>query len=198
MLTGHEIMRQIKKGNITIDPFNVEQLNPNSYNLKLAPRLKVYEPGAILDPKQSNTCYNEIIIPSNGFVLSPGKLYIGATKERIASDKYISAIDGRSSIGRLGMQIHLTAGFGDLGFNGTYTLEITVVNPVRIYSDLEIAQVYFEKPTGKIDFLYHGRYQGQIEPTESRINIDSKTIKGYHGKYNKEEPTSYHPYIYEE
>jgi dCTP deaminase len=96
------------------------------------------------------------------------------------------------------MQIHLTAGFGDLGFNGTYTLEITVVNPVRIYSDLEIAQVYFEKPTGKIDFLYHGRYQGQIEPTESRINIDSKTIKGYHGKYNKEEPTSYHPYIYEE
>ena len=80
------------------------------------------------------------------------------------------------------MQIHLTAGFGDLGFKGTYTLEITVINPVRVYPGLPIAQVYFEKPDGKIDFLYHGRYQGQIEPTESKINISSDSIEGYHYK----------------
>lgn len=182
MLTGHEIMKQIKKGNIGIEPFNLEQLNPNSYNVRLADRLKVYEPGVILDPKKNNDCYTEIVIPDYGFVLSPGKLYIGATKEIISSDKFISAIDGRSSIGRLGMQIHLTAGFGDLGFKGTYTLEITVINPVRIYPGLPIAQVYFEKPDGKIDFLYHGRYQGQIEPTESKININSDSIEGYHYK----------------
>jgi len=180
MLTGHEIMRQMKKGNIIINPFNIQQLNPNSYNVKLDNRLKVYESDVILDIKGDNSCYSEIIIPSDGFVLSPGKLYIGATKEIIGSDKFISAIDGRSSIGRLGMQVHLTAGFGDLGFKGRYTLEITVVNPIRIYEGLPIAQVYFEKPDGKIDFLYKGRYQGQMEPTTSRIQIDDKSIQGYH------------------
>lgn len=78
------------------------------------------------------------------------------------------------------MQIHLTAGFGDIGFQGTYTLEITVVQPVRVYAGYPVAQVYFEKPDGKVDFLYSGRYQGQIEPTESKVNIDSRKIDGYH------------------
>lgn len=182
MLTGHEILRQIKKKNILIEPFNLDQLNPNSYNVRLGERLKVYERDNVLDPKLENKCYNEIVIPKEGFVLLPNTLYIGATKEIIGSDKYISAIDGRSSIGRLGMQIHLTAGFGDIGFQGTYTLEITVVQPVRIYPDYPIAQVYFEKPDGKVDFLYSGRYQGQLLPTESKANIDSKQIEGYHYK----------------
>ena len=180
MLTGHEILKQVKRNNIIIEPFNIEQLNPNSYNVRLGDRLKVYERGAILDLKQDNKCYNEIVIPKEGFVLLPDTLYIGATKEIIGSDKYISAIDGRSSIGRLGMQIHLTAGFGDIGFQGTYTLEITVVQPVRVYAGYPIAQVYFEKPDGKVDFLYSGRYQGQIEPTESKVNVDSRKIDGYH------------------
>lgn len=180
MLTAHEIVKQVKKGNILIAPFDLSQLNPNSYNVNLAPRLKVYEKGCILDPKEENKCYNEIVIPKEGYVLVPNTLYIGSTVETIGSDKYISAIDGRSSMGRLGMQIHLTAGFGDIGFEGNYTLEITVVNPLRIYPNYPIAQVYFEKPDGKVDFLYHGRYQGQTGATESRSNLNSNDIKGYH------------------
>lgn len=183
MLTANEILKQIKKGNITITPFDINQLNPNSYNVRLGSKLKVYSnKSTILDLKTQNKHYKEVDIPPEGYILFPNTLYLASTKETISSDKYISAIDGRSSIGRLGIQVHLTAGFGDIGFNGTYTLEITVVQPVRIYPDYEIAQVYFEKPEGKIDFLYKGRYQNQSEPTESKSNINSKCIEGYHYK----------------
>lgn len=181
MLTANEILRQVKKNNIQIIPFNEKQLNPNSYNVLIGPKLKVYERDAILDPKEKNTCYQEIILDQrHGTILLPGRLYLGTTCEQIGSDKFISAIDGRSSIGRLGMQIHLTAGFGDIGFIGNYTLEITVVNPVRMYPYYPIAQVYFTKPTGKVDFLYHGRYQNQTEATESRSNLNPDRIDGYY------------------
>lgn len=183
MLTGNEILKQIKKGNIGIEPFDIDCLNPNSYNVHLANKLKVYDKNAVLDLRTQNNYFKEITILPEGFILLPNTLYIGATKEVISSDKFISSIDGRSSIGRLGIQIHLTAGFGDIGFHGTYTLEITVVQPVRIYPDFPIAQVHFEKPDGKVDFLYKGRYQGQKDPTESRSSIDPKEIDGYH--YNK-------------
>ena len=183
MLTAHEILKQMKKNNLNIEPFDIKCLNPNSYNVHLSNKLKVYNNNAVLDLKTQNNCYNEITIPPEGFILLPNTLYIGATKEVISSDKFISAIDGRSSIGRLGMQVHLTAGFGDIGFHGTYTLEMTVIQPLRIYPDFQIAQVYFEKPDGKVDFLYKGRYQGQKDPTESRSSIDTRQINGYH--YNK-------------
>jgi dCTP deaminase len=185
MLTGNEIMRQIKKGNIGIEPFDIKCLNPNSYNVHLSNKLKVYNNNAILDLKTQNNDYREIIIPREGLVLLPNTLYIGSTTETVSSDKFISAIDGRSSIGRLGMQVHLTAGFGDIGFRGTYTLEITVVQPVRVYADYPIAQIYFEKPDGKVDYLYNGRYQEQKDPTVSRSSVDTRSIKGYH--YSKGE-----------
>ena len=183
MLTGSEILKQIKKGNINIDPFDIDCLNPNSYNVHLYNKLKVYDKNVVLDLKTQNHYFKEITIPPEGLVLLPNTLYIGATKEVISSDKFISSIDGRSSIGRLGMQIHLTAGFGDIGFHGTYTLEITVVQPVRVYPDFQIAQVHFEKPDGKVDLLYRGTYQVQKEPTTSRSSIDTRQINGYH--YNK-------------
>lgn len=182
MLTGSEILKQVKKKNIVINPFDIDQLNPNSYNVRLGDTLKVYDKTAILDLKEDNKHYERVHIPVNGYILLPDTLYIGSTREVIGSDKYISAIDGRSSIGRLGMQVHLTAGFGDIGFHGTYTLEITVVQPVKIYPDFPIAQVYFSKPDGKVDFLYSGRYQDQKQPTQSLINIPSSKIEGYHYK----------------
>ena len=182
MLTGNEILKQIKKGNIGIEPFDIDCLNPNSYNVHLANKLKVYDKNAVLDLKTQNNYFKEITIPPEGFILLPNTLYIGATKEVISSDKFISSIDGRSSIGRLGIQIHLTAGFGDIGFHGTYTLEITVVQPVRIYPDFPIAQVHFEKPDGKVDFLYNGRYQGQTEPTVSKLYKNENLFDGYHYK----------------
>ena len=201
MLTASKILKEIKAGNIGIDPFNIDQLNPNSYNVRLNNKLLIYSHSnqtyktstndikcitkqCPLDPKNPKTLEIEsLIINEDGYILEPGILYLGSTKETISSDKYISAIDGRSSIGRLGISIHSTAGFGDIGFSGTYTLEISVVQPVVIYPNMLIGQVYFTEPNGDIDFLYSGRYQNQSGAVESRINIDSKDISNYH--YNK-------------
>lgn len=180
MLTGAEIERQIKKGNIEISPYDPSCLNPNSYNLKLHPQLLVYKHQKYesecfditkltpLDMKKPNPT-EEIIIPEDGFVLEPGILYIGRTEERTSTDKFIPMINGRSSGGRLGISIHICAGFGDIGFDGTWTLEITVVEPVRVYPHTEIAQVCYFTPCGKIGKLYRGRYYQQEEATASRF-----------------------------
>lgn len=108
-------------------------------------------------------------IPESGFVLQPGVLYLGRTNEAIATNYYIPMINGRSSGGRLGLSVHICAGFGDIGFDGTFTLEISVVEPLIIYPNMEIAQVCFHTPHGKIDRLYHGKYSGQIDATPSRM-----------------------------
>lgn len=115
---------------------------------------------------------NEIIefnIPETGYVLRPGVLYIGRTVERTATEKYIPMLNGRSSGGRLGISIHVCAGFGDIGFDGTWTLEITVVEPVIVYPNVEIAQVSYFTPCGNTDRKYRGRYYGQTDATASRF-----------------------------
>lgn len=184
MLTGAEIERQIKKGNISITPYDPDCLNPNSYNLKLYPELLVYsrqssrndifnehlskEKMEPLDMKSKNDTIR-FIIPDDGYVLKPGVLYIGRTLEYTSTNKYIPMINGRSSGGRLGISIHVCAGFGDIGFSGTWTLEMTVVEPVRIYPYVEIAQVCYFNPVGKIGKLYRGRYFGQKDATASRF-----------------------------
>lgn len=186
MLTASKILDEIKNNNIEISPFNIDQLNPNSYNIKLAPILKIYsktKDHVVLDPLNKKSLTTESFkIPENGIILHPGILYLGSTEEIIWSDKYISAIDGRSSIGRLGITIHVTAGFGDLGFRGTYTLEISVIHPVIVYPGMAIGQVYFTEPLGDIDFLYNGRYQYQTEPIESRFNMNDNELTDYHYK----------------
>lgn len=235
MLTGPEIERQIKKGNITITPYDPSCINPNSYNLKLHPQLLVYKRGSdrenvipklktpintnntegvmdntnnteevtanyVLNPSFNitKTCIHDIDclkntpiidsafnltaidahsnnetiefeIPEEGYVLQPGVLYIGRTVERTATEKFIPMINGRSSGGRLGISIHICAGFGDIGFDGTWTLEITAVEPVRIYPNMEIAQVCFFTPAGRASKLYRGRYYKQEEATASRF-----------------------------
>ncbi len=125
-----------------------------------------------LDMKKENETI-EMTIPEEGLVLYPGVLYIGRTVERTWTNKFIPMINGRSSGGRLGISIHICAGFGDIGFDGTWTLEITVVEPIRIYPNTEIAQVCFFKPCGKIltKDLYRGRYFGQEDATASRFHL---------------------------
>lgn len=127
-----------------------------------------------LDMKSKNDLIT-FDIPENGYVLRPGVLYLGRTIERTKTDKFIPMIDGRSSIGRLGIWIHVSAGFGDVGFDGTWTLEITAIEPVRIYPNVEIGQVCFHKPYGDIENLYRGRYYKQEDATESRFYLG----KGY-------------------
>ena len=136
MLTGSKVLEEIEKGNICISPFDKKQLNPNSYNVRLGSTLKVYTDN-VLDFNKDNPS-KTIESPVDGFVLQPGELYLGNIVERVSTDKYISAVDSRSSIGRLGILIHATAGFGDIGFDGNYTLEIFCVKPVRIYPDMLI------------------------------------------------------------
>lgn len=172
MLTGSQILKEVKSGNIRIDQFDESRINPNSYNLTLNNTLLVYK-DPVLDFNKTNQT-ERIIIPKSGLILLPNKLYIGRTNERCWTDKFIPVLNGRSSVGRLGICVHVTAGFGDIGWDGTWTLEITAVHPVRIYPDIELCQVSYFTPYGDTDIQYDGRYQGQIEPTASRSNLDKK------------------------
>lgn len=169
ILGKNKIEEAISKGDIVITPFKEDRLNPNSYNVSLHKELMVYD-SYILDMKAHNTA-KKIIIPKSGLVLEPGKLYLGRTNEYTETDGFVPCIDGRSSIGRLGLFIHVTAGFGDVGFKGTWTLEIQCIQPIRIYPNIEIGQLHYELIQGKKTY-YHGKYLGQIDAQKSKMNED--------------------------
>lgn len=164
ILSGKEIKNKIGK-EIKIDPYNENQLNPNSYNLRLHNELLVYDE-EVLDMKKPNKV-KRIIIPEEGLVLEPGKLYLGRTLEYTETDKYVPMLEGRSSIGRLGLFIHVTAGFGDVGFKGYWTLEIFCVQPIRIYSGVELCQIYYHSVEGDYDKYTSGKYQNNegVQPS---------------------------------
>ena len=164
ILSGKEIKNKIGK-EIKIEPFDEKQLNPNSYNLRLHNELLVYDE-EILDMKKPNKV-KRIIIPEEGLVLEPGKLYLGRTLEYTETDKYVPMLEGRSSIGRLGLFIHVTAGFGDVGFKGYWTLEIFCVQPIRIYSGVELCQIYYHTVEGDYDKYNSGKYQNNegVQPS---------------------------------
>lgn len=141
ILSGNSIAKEIERGNIAISDFDISRLNPNSYNVRLADELLVYE-NSLLDMKCEQP-YEIKRIPERGFTLIPGKLYLGRTMEHTETHGFVPMLEGRSSIGRLGIFIHATAGFGDNGFKGFWTLELSCVQPVVIYAGVEIAQLYF-------------------------------------------------------
>lgn len=172
MLTGSQIAEEIKNKHISISDFDPTKINPNSYNLTLNNTLLTYKDD-VIDFKKANPT-NKIIIPDSGLILYPNKLYLGKTNEVCWTDRFIPMLNGRSSIGRLGICIHITAGFGDIGFNGTWTLEITAAHPVRIYPNIEICQISYFTPFGETNIQYDGRYQGQSDVTASRSNLEKK------------------------
>lgn len=164
ILSGKEIKNRLGK-EIKIEPYNETQLNPNSYNLRLHNELLVYE-DSTLDMKKENK-YKSIIIPPEGIVLEPNKLYLGRTMEYTETDKFVPMLEGRSSIGRLGLFVHVTAGFGDVGFRGYWTLEIHCIQPIRVYSDVEICQIYYHSINGEYSTYSSGKYQNNsgIQPS---------------------------------
>jgi dCTP deaminase len=164
ILSGKEILKRIGK-EIEIEPFDEKLLNPNSYNLRLHNELLVYE-NDTLDMKKENRT-KSLIIPEKGMILEPGRLYLGRTFEYTKTDKYVPMLEGRSSIGRLGLYIHVTAGFGDVGFSGYWTLEIQCIQPVRIYPMVEICQIYYHSIEGEYDKYTSGKYQNNngIQPS---------------------------------
>jgi dCTP deaminase len=164
ILSGREILRHMGK-EIMIEPFDASRVNPNSYNLSLAGELLVYE-NDVLDMKTQNPT-KKIVIPESGLLLEPNKLYLGRTNEFTKTEKFVPMLEGRSSTGRLGLFIHVTAGFGDIGFAGYWTLEIFCVQPVIIYPNVEICQIYYHDIKGDYDLYSSGKYQNNtgIQPS---------------------------------
>lgn len=156
ILTKLEIIKQVHKGNISIEPFYLDLLNPNSYNYRLSN--EIIEVDQTLDAKKK-TNYTKIIIPKEGFVLQPNKLYLASTFEKIGSSKYVTQLIGRSSVGRLGMFLQVTAPLGHIGTFHNWTLEIKVVQPLRVYPLMKIGQVTFWKTMGRKEWRYSGDYK---------------------------------------
>jgi len=164
ILSGLEIESRIG-GDIVIEPYDRRKLNPNSYNLTLFNELLVYR-NLPLDMMKENES-EMLFIPSDGLVLEPHRLYLGRTVEFTETKNLVPMLEGRSSIGRLGLFIHVTAGFGDVGFKGYWTLEIFCIQPIRIYSGVEVCQIYYHTIEGKHEDYRSGKYQDNkgIQPS---------------------------------
>lgn len=159
---------------LDIEPFDPKLAGPNSYDVHLGDKLLVY---SLAGWGHLSTRIKPIVvplmIPPDGIILEPGILYLGSTVERVACHGLVPWIDGRSSVGRLGISVHVTAGRGDDGFEGCFTLEITVVHPVRVYAGDRIAQLTLLTTTGERN-PYHGRYAGADGPEASRFHLPTK------------------------
>lgn len=153
ILTHNEILNQIKKGTILIEPFDLACLGTNSYDIHLGKYLSEYV-DTVLDCKKHNAI-NTWEIQDEGYLLQPNTLYLGATVEYTETHKHVPFIEGKSSIGRLGINIHATAGKGDIGFCNHWTLEISVLQPVRVYAGMLIGQLIYFEPSGDISNLYN-------------------------------------------
>lgn len=170
MLSGEEIINEINRGNIVINPFNEKDVGPNSYYVHLKDELLIYEED-VLDCKKENKA-RKVTIGEDGYVLRPGELYLGRTVEYTETDHFVPLLCGRFSLAALGVTIHITAGFGDNGFKGTWTLEICTLKPVRIYPNMKIGHICYFPIVGTEGIKYSGKYLGQIDATASRIHKD--------------------------
>lgn len=171
ILSGKKIDEEVKNNKIVIEPYNSDDINPNSYNYTLGSYVKVYK-NYELDSKMKQEV--EIIeIPDEGIVLYPDKIYLGFTEEIIGSDYYVPVITGRSSTGRLGLFVQITSDLVDIGFKGRLTLQLHSTQPVRVYKGMKIGQIMFWKVFGNVD-LYKGKYQSSNEPRESEVWRDFK------------------------
>jgi dCTP deaminase len=169
ILTGKKIEEKVLQKQIVIDPFYPDQINPNSYDFRLGKTLRIYE-NYILDPKKENST-STLEIPPEGYVLDPKFLYLGHTEEVMGSNHYVPIIRGRSSIGRIGLFIHITADLIDIGSINQWTLQLHCVQPIRVYAGMLIGQVTFWEVKGEIS-LYKGKYQGSRGPMASQIHKD--------------------------
>lgn len=172
ILSDKGILKEIESGNIVIEPFDISCLGGNSYDVHLGKYLAVYE-DAELDSKKHNKI-REVLIPAEGFVLQPNILYLGVTQEYTETHRHVPFLEGKSSSGRLGIHIHATAGKGDVGFCNTWTLEITVVHPVRVYEGMPIGQLIYFELNGEVDKLYHSKQTAKYnnrtqKPVESMM-----------------------------
>jgi len=163
-------MKEVRSGKIHIHPFDETLVNPNSYNYRLGPI--IYE--VTSKPIDSKRPVEMVMhtISSQGFLLKPGRLYLGHTYESLGSAKYVTSLIGRSSIGRLGLFLQITADLGHLGAKHCWTLEFEVVQPLRVYSMMRIGQVSFWVPRGAKNIKYDGKYAKYSDPYKSEIFLE--------------------------
>ena len=172
ILSDKKILEALADGNIVIEPFRAECLGTNSYDVHLGKYLAVYR-DHVLDAKQHNPI-DLFEIGPEGFVLQPGTLYLGVTEEYTETHHSVPFLEGKSSIGRLGIDIHATAGKGDVGFSNTWTLEISCVQPVRVYAGMPVGQLIYFKVDGEIENYYNKKQNAKYnqrtdKPVESMM-----------------------------
>lgn len=165
ILTDSKILQEIEKGTIKIEPFDPKCLGSNSYDVHLGKTLATYNDNEIDAKKDNKITYLDI--PEDGLVLQPGILYLGVTQEYTETHNFLPILNGKSSIGRLGIFVHITAGFGDIGFCGNWTLELTVVKPVKVYPNMKIGQVIYFNIDGEVNNKYNkkkdAKYNNRID-----------------------------------
>jgi dCTP deaminase len=172
ILTDKRILEEIDKGTILIEPFRKDCLGTNSYDVHLGRYLATYR-DRVLDARAHNKI-DGFEIPHEGFVLHPGTLYLGVTEEYTETHKHVPFLEGKSSTGRLGIDIHATAGKGDVGFCNTWTLEISVSQPVRVYFGMPIGQLIYFEIQGEVEVMYNTKKNAKynkrtIKPVESMM-----------------------------
>jgi len=172
ILSDTRILEEIEKGTILISPYDRNKLGSNSYDVHLGKTLAIYK-DSILDAKK----HNEIAffeIPEEGYVLQPNQLYLGVTNEYTETHAHVPFLEGKSSTGRLGIIIHATAGKGDIGFCGNWTLEISCQIPVRVYAGMPVGQLIYFPLEGEVSISYDkkksAKYSHQPDkPVESMM-----------------------------
>jgi dCTP deaminase len=172
ILTDRQILSEMRDGTIVIKPFDRKFLGSNSYDVHLGQWLAMYNE-EILDAREHNHVHY-FRIPGEGLILVPSKLYLGVTKEYTETHRHVPFLEGKSSIGRLGIDIHATAGKGDIGFCNTWTLEISVRQPVRIYSGMPIGQLIYFEVSGEVGMPYNKKKSAKynkrtVKPVESMM-----------------------------
>ncbi len=166
ILSDKKILEAVVRGDIVIEPFRRECLGTNSYDVHLSKHLAVYQ-NRTLDARVHNTI-SEIEIPEEGYVIQPGILYLGVTEEYTETHQTVPFLEGKSSVGRLGIDIHATAGKGDVGFCNTWTLEISCVQPVRIYGGMPIGQLIYFEVNGEIENYYNKKSNAKYNARTTR------------------------------
>lgn len=166
ILSGEEI-RRLQGSEIVIDPFDPSRLNPNSYNLSLHHELLVYEE-VVLDVAAPNR-YARARIPADGYTLHPGQLYLARTVERTETPKLVPRVQGRSSLARLGLFVCPGGSLGSAGYRGTWTLEMFVILPVKVYPGMQVCQIYFHELTGDPGDYDGGKYQDSMDIQPSQM-----------------------------
>lgn len=153
ILSDVRIKEEIEKGKIIIEPYDPAFLGTNSYDVHLSKHLATYD-DAVLDARRHNKI-SHFEIPDEGFVLQPNTLYLGVTIEYTETHSHVPFLEGKSSTGRLGIDIHATAGKGDVGFCNTWTLEISVSQPVRVYHGMPVGQLIYFVVEGEVETMYN-------------------------------------------